>query len=124
MTSLQKLKLRLINLNCYATEESGYDDVFLMLNGEQIWPVRKRQQSVPIGSTPLNVEIADLDPETTLDIEIWDYDMFSDNDKMGVVRVYIDKPGGPYTTDMNPDAEEARVAKYNIEWEIDFNDPE
>lgn len=124
MVNLRKLKVRLLNLNCYATEESGYDDVFLMLNGEKIWPKKKRQQGVGIGTTALNVDIEDLDPDTKLDLEIWDYDVISANDLMGHVPIYVDAPGGPYTTDMIPDPEEAKLAKYMVEWEIDFNDPD
>src|SRR3990172_6963972 len=124
MIADQKLKLRLLNLSCYETEETGYDDVFLTLNSVKIWPKQKKQQSVPVGSTPLNVEIEDLTPGTNLEIEIWDYDLLSENDKMGYFRFYIDEPGGPYTTDMVADQEEAKIAKYNIEWEIDFNNPE
>ncbi|HLF32949.1 MAG TPA: hypothetical protein VI583_01850 [Cyclobacteriaceae bacterium] len=124
MVDNQKLKLRLLNLNCYATEESGYDDVYLMLNGKKIWPRKKRQRSVPIGTTPLNVEIDDLVPGTKLEIEIWDYDVISEDDNMGYIPFFIDKPGGPYTTDMVADPEEAKTARYNIEWEIDYSNPD
>ena len=124
MVSLQKLKLRLLTLNCYATEETGYDDVYLMLNNEKIWPKKRRQLPVHIGNTALNVEISDIESGTALDIEIWDYDVISKNDLMGHVPFYIDKPGGPFSTDMIPDPVEAKVAKYTIEWEIDYNDPE
>ncbi len=116
--------VRLISLNCYATEESGYDDVYLMLNGEKIWPEHKRQLPVRIGTTELNIDLNNLEPNSKLDIEIWDYDVISANDLMGHFPIYVDEPGGPYTTDMIPDPVEAKVAKYNIEWEIDFNDPE
>ena len=123
MTVPGKLKLRLLNLNCYATEEHGFDDVFLMMDHKKIWPVDKRQSPVRVGTTVLNVEIPDLDPGSKLDIEVWDYDVISQNDLMGHVPLFIDSPGGPYTTDMIPDPEEAKIARYNIEWEIDFNDP-
>ncbi len=124
MVSLKKLKVRLINLNCYATEEPGYDDVYLMLNGKKIWPQKKRQRPVRIGSTELNIDIEDIDPGTKLDIEIWDYDVISANDLMGHVFIFVDQPGGPYSTDMIPDPVEAKVAKYTLEWEIDFKDPD
>lgn len=118
------LKLILLNINCYATEEPGYDDVFLIMNGKKIWPKNKRQLPVRPGTTPLNVEIKKLSPGEKLDIEIWDYDVISANDLMGHVFLLIDEPGGPYTTDMIPDPVEAKVAKYTIEWEIDYDDPE
>ncbi len=124
MIGNKKLKVRLINLNCYATEESGYDDVYLMMNGRKIWPEHKRQLPVRIGTTELNIDINDLEPDSKLDIEIWDYDVISANDLMGHVPIYVDKPGGPYSTDMIPDPVEAKIAKYTIEWEIDFNDPD
>ena len=124
MLSIHKLKLRLLNLNCYATEEPGFDDVYLVIGKAKIWPEHKRQLPVRIGITPLNVEIQDIEPDSSLDIEIWDYDVISNNDLMGHVPIFIDKPGGPYSTDMIPDPVEAKKAKYTIEWEIDFNDPE
>ena len=55
------------------------------------------------------------------EIEIWDYDFISPNDLLGVVKVYIDEPGGPYSTDMVPNKKETKRARYTLEWEIDFD---
>jgi len=124
MISNKNLKVTLVSLNCYETEETGYDDVFLMLDGKKIWPQNKKQHPVKIGTTSINVDLEDIKPGSNLDIEIWDYDVISANDLMGHIPLFVDEPGGPYLTDMIPDPEEAKLAKYTLEWEIDFNEPE
>jgi hypothetical protein len=67
------------------------------------------------------VEIRKIDPGTNMVIEIWDYDYISRNDLLGTVTVYIDEPGGSYSTDMVPNEKETKRAKYILEWEIDFD---
>ena len=121
MNSEKKLLCRLNYLNCIITDESGYDDVFLVANGKKVWPKTKRQKSVPPGITTLDVEIKGIEPGTNLEIEVWDYDFISRNDLLGIIKVYIDKPGGPYNTDMIPNEKETKRARYVLEWEIDFD---
>ena len=108
MTSERKLLCRLNFLNCIINDEKGFDDVFLKVNGKKIWPKKKKQQSVPPGPTSLDVEIHGIEPETHMEIEIWDYDFISRNDLLGSVKVYIDEPGGPYITDMIPNEKETK----------------
>lgn len=121
MESERKLLCRLIFLNCIITDESGYDDVFIKINGKKIWPKKRKQKSVPPGPTSLDTEIRGIGPGTNFEIEIWDYDFISRNDLLGIVKVLIDEPGGPYITDMIPNEKETKKARYSLEWEIDFD---
>jgi len=68
----------------------------------------------------VNVEIRNLSPNTHLELELWDYDYLSPNDQLGIFPIFIDEPGGSYTTDMIPNSEKTDKAKYLIVWEIDY----
>ena len=111
------LTLHLIKLNCYRSDESDADEVFIKLNNNKIWPNKKSYVSMKGGAEELNIRITDLAESSDLNIELWDYDLFSANDLLGSFRLVIDKPGGPYNTDLALNKENV-LAKYNLEWEI------
>ena len=120
MVNERKLFIKILQLNCFITDEVGFDELYFVVKEEKIWPVNNTYKSVKQGSTEINVNIDNLLPDTQLDLEVWDYDFLSSNDLLGKVPLHIDEPGGPYTTDMIPNIEETDKAKYSIIWEIDF----
>jgi hypothetical protein len=121
MYSERKLLCRLISLNCIITDEKGFDDVFLKVDGKKVWPKKKKQKSVPPGITFLDVELHGIEPDSNIEVEIWDYDFISANDLLGSMKLFIDEPGGPFNTDMIPNVKETKRARYSIDWEIDFD---
>ena len=120
MADERKLFIKILQLNCFVTDEIGFDELYLMVNNEKIWPEKQLYKSINPGSTKINVKIYDLSPQTQINIEVWDYDYLSSNDLLGSIPLYIDEPGGPYTTDMIPNREETEKAKYSVIWEIDY----
>ena len=120
MFSTRKLFIRILHLNCFVTDELGFDELFLVMNGEKIWPVDHKYTIVKAGKTSISVEIRNLDANTSLELEVWDYDYLSANDLLGKITLYVDEPGGPYTTDMLPNSMETEKAKYTLTWEIDY----
>lgn len=120
MVDERKLFIKILQLNCFITDEIGFDELYFIVKNEKIWPVNNAYKSVNPGSTDINVNIYNLQPNTQLNLEVWDYDYLSSNDLLGIVPLFIDEPGGPYTTDMIPNKEETDKAKYSIIWEIDF----
>jgi len=116
--SEEKLTVRLKKLHCYQNNEERYDDIFLVYNDTQIWPVDKKHEDVPIGSIELDVNIPDVKANEQIVVEIWDHDTLSPNDLYGHARFVPDRPGGgPYTVDMKPINDE-EVARYSIDWEV------
>lgn len=120
MENKRKLLLKVLSLYCYMTDESGSDDIFLMINQQKIWPREHKYQPVSPGRMPVSVELKDLEEGRHVEIEIWDYDFISSNDLLGKVRLLVDEPGGPYITDMIQNIDETDKAKYSIEWELDY----
>ena len=113
-----KLNIRLLNLNCYTTGESGDDEVFLKLGGKRIWPEDSKYKTMKSDKVDIRVEIRDLNHGDMVEIELWDYDLLSRNDKLGIFRLQADRQGGPYVAEMTRNVEESGVARYNMEWEI------
>jgi len=120
MENKRKLLLKISSIYCYVTDESGSDDIFLMIDDEKIWPRDHKYHPVSPGRTPVSIELKGYYPGTRIEIEIWDYDFISTNDLLGTVRLLVDEPGGPYLTDMTQNREETDKAKYSIEWELDY----
>ncbi|MGF1635550.1 MAG: hypothetical protein ACFCUU_00650 [Cyclobacteriaceae bacterium] len=118
MSYNRKFNIVLLNLYCYAVEESGFDDVFLKFNKKKIWPVDKCQIPVRESTiTPLDVEIVSIEPGENIEVEVWDFDYLSPNDLLGTFHIKADA-GGPYSTDMIQNTAETTKAKYTLEWEV------
>lgn len=111
--------INLLRLYCYFVEEKNHDDVFLKYDNQKIWPLNKKQQPISMDSeTELNVEIAGVSVKKEAIIELWDWDLFSANDKLGEFRMTVEGDPGPFTTDMIQNTRETTRAKYTLEWEV------
>jgi hypothetical protein len=120
MTSERKLFIKILLLKCFVTEERGFDDIYLVLNSEKIWPLKHSFKPVKPGNTTIDIIISGLESNAKFDLEIWDHDFLSANDLLGKVPFLIDEPGGPFITDMIPNSLQTDKAKYSIVWEIDY----
>lgn len=111
------LSIRIKNIHCYFYEEDDGDEVFLKINGRKVWPIDANWHRMKAESLPIDHVIDGFTPGEKIDLEVWDYDYLSPNDYMGKMSMLIDKPGGPYTTDMQL-ADPKQIARYSITWEI------
>lgn len=106
--------LRLLNINCYISDEADADEVFLKFNGKKIWP-KSKYEKMKDGSLKLNVEIK-VEKDSKNILEIWDYDFWTPNDKLGTLTINADKMGGPFTTDFTKT--DKGTSRYSVEWEM------
>lgn len=120
MASERKLFVKILCINCFFTDELGFDEIYLLVHGKKIWPENEKYIPVKSGRTEVNVAIGNLESNSELEIEIWDFDYLSANDLLGRVQLLVDEPGGPYTTDMVPNVAKTIKAKYSLVWEIDY----
>jgi hypothetical protein len=102
------------------TDESGSDEIFLMVNNRKIWPVDHKFSTIRPGSTEISTVLKGFEAGTSLEIEIWDFDFLSSNDLIGKFPIHLDEPGGPFKTDMVQNTEKTKNARYCIEWELDY----
>jgi len=114
---METLSIRINTIHCYMHEETDGDEVFLKLNGKKIWPEGEKYFEMKEQTQAVNLVVHDLPVNQMAELEIWDYDFLSPNDLLGKIKMMIDKPGGPYTSDMQL-TDEKQMARYAIVWEI------
>ena len=112
------LTLQILKLNCYVSDESDADEVFLKIKNKKIWPLHHHYESMKKGSLDVNVDVKELAVNSMVEIELWDYDLLSANDLLGTFRLLVDKTGGPYNTDLTLNKQDSNRARYNLEWQL------
>ena len=115
MQDLTKYNLHIISLMCYRQEESNGDEVFLKYNTKRIWPIDMKYSQVTEGTLDLSLDIAGIDKGQIVNVELWDYDLITANDNLGVFSMLVNERGGPFTTDLNTNKNDA---KYTLKWEV------
>jgi len=115
MSESETFTCHLLRLHCYLSDEQDGDEVFLKYKGKRIWP-EKKYVNVKEGPTDLDINIEGITSREPIEIEIWDYDFWSPNDRLGKCRMTIDSRGGPFRTDLAAE-KEGDQAKYTLEWE-------
>jgi hypothetical protein len=106
--------LKLLRLHCHVPDETGFDEVYLKLNGDQIWPQTEKYLRLNIGETTLNLDIEDTTKGDIVEIELWDYDTFSKDDKLGTFPLHLDQFGS-FKSEMKKLS--GTPASYSLEWE-------
>lgn len=115
MAATQEFTLHLIQLNCYTQDEGDGDEIFLKLGKKRVWPIDTRFKKVKQGSVPLNIKLEGMSSEKMTELELWDYDFLTPNDKLGVFKMLVNEIGGPFTTDLQKNV---KSTKYSLEWEV------
>ncbi|MEQ8476521.1 hypothetical protein [Fulvivirga sp.] len=111
-----KYQLRILNLSCYRQDESDGDEVFLKIKKEKIWPVDAKYVKMKEGDHKVAHNIEGINKDETVSMELWEYDFWTPNDKLGTFSMLINERGGPFRTDLK--AEKGEAAKYSLEWEV------
>ena len=113
--------LNLLHIFCYANEELKADEIFIKHKGKKIWPTDKKYMGIKPGEKlPLDVEIPDIQEGETVELEIWDWDLWTPNDLLGTTKMKIDGPGGSFQADMKT-AKAQETARYSIQWKVPWD---
>lgn len=109
-------KIRVKSVQCTTPDEIDKDEMYLKMDGKKIWPEGSWYHRVDTGDLAA-VDI-DLDvAEGWQEIELWDFDFISLNDKLGVFKFKVDAMPGEYSTTMTL-LERNSTASYVLFWEI------
>jgi len=111
------LKFKLLKLHCYLSDESEADEVFLKYNQNKIWPQDAKYTQMSSEEQSINLDLPEVEIDTMLELELWDHDTWTPNDKLGIFRMIVDAKGGPFVSDLV--REKGSGAKYSLEWEVD-----
>lgn len=108
--------VKLIHLLCHVPDESDLDEIYLKMNGEKIWPESQKFQRLNFGETEVNCSIPNIEKGDIIELEIWDYDTLSRDDKLGVFTLVCDQFGSGYETEMKKHGN--TKASYSLGWEF------
>ncbi len=112
------IHIKLLHLHCLLNDESDQDEVFLKHKGSRIWPDHGRYHKMNSGDRVEIQTSLSHDPATDLDIELWDWDLFSKNDLIGTFHIHLNQGDyGKFNSSLRKSTMES-TASYMLEWEI------
>lgn len=109
-----KYKLTLLSLRCYLPDESDGDEIYILMNGDKVWPAKDKYLTVLEETTSLNVSF-DIEKGDSFDFELWDHDTLSRNDLLGKLSI-VANSHGKFINDFGKTGEDN--SRYGLEWEI------
>lgn len=113
-------KIRIISVQCTTPDEIDKDEMYLKKDGHKIWPEGERFHRVDTGDVEQVDLVLDVN-EGWNEIEVWDFDYASLNDKLGVFKFKVDNNPGKYSTSMTL-LERNSTASYFMQWELLYED--
>ncbi|MFY0686973.1 MAG: hypothetical protein JXQ90_07410 [Cyclobacteriaceae bacterium] len=109
-------KIRINSIHCNTPDEVDKDEIYLKNDGKKIWPNGDLYHRVDTSDTvDVGVEL-NLNSDWA-EIELWDFDYMSLNDKLGVFKMKVDGFSGKYTVSLQ-EVSEKSTASYFMNWEI------
>lgn len=117
MSNPVKYKVTLLNLFCYRQDEADGDEIFIKHQKERIWPSKAKYHKMTEGEAAVHVVIPDVEKDSMLSVELWDYDFLTPNDCLGTFSMLVNERGGPFTADLKRE-KGSDDARYSLEWEV------
>ncbi len=113
----RKRFLRLDSIVAYVQTEADGDEIFIKYKGEKVAPRDSRFLRMTRGEpTPLNVEI-ELGPDQQwVELELWDYDLFSRNDSLGKFKLLVDEVAENFSAELR--RENQSEGQYVLHWSV------
>jgi hypothetical protein len=108
--------LRLESIIAYMQTERDGDEIFIKYKGEKIVPEQGKFVKMTREPLPLEVEIAVDENNNWVELELWDYDNFSPNDRLGKFKLLVDEVSEGFTAELQPEKDE--LARYVLNWSV------
>lgn len=113
----KKRFLRLDSIVAYMQSEMDGDEIFVKYNGEKVAPQKSRFIRLS-NSEPavLDVEIPLTSDDHWVELELWDYDHLSPNDRLGNFRLLADEVADGFSAELAPNKD--AIARYVLNWSV------
>ena len=108
--------LRLESIIAYMQTETDGDEIFIKYKGEKIAPEQAKFIRMTNEPAPLEVEVPVDENDHWVELELWDYDNFSPNDRLGKFKLLVDEVSEGFTAELQP--EKDAVARYVLNWSV------
>lgn len=108
--------LRLESIIAFMQTEMDGDEIFIKHKGEKIAPAEGKFIRMSREPASLEVEIAVDANDHWVELELWDYDNFSPNDRLGKFKLLVDEVSEGFTAELQP--EKDAIARYVLNWSV------
>lgn len=115
MTPKKKF-LRLESLVAYIQSETDGDEIFIKYNNKKVAPKDGRYIKMSSGLVALDVEIELDSNQDWVELELWDYDLFSSNDNLGKFKLLVDEVSASFSAELLRD--DPSGGKYVLNWSV------
>jgi|GEM_PF-4666775 hypothetical protein len=115
MTAKRKF-LRLDSLVAFLQTERDGDEIFIKYRDEKIAPRDAKFIRMTAEPVKLNLEIELDKDQNWVELELWDYDRFSPNDKLGTFKLLVDEVAENFTAELRRG--EGSDGKYVLNWSV------
>lgn len=114
--SNKKRFLRLESIVSYVRTERDGDEIFIKYMDKKVAPAEGKFIKISKDPVPIEVEIELDKNEKWVELELWDYDLFSRNDSLGSFKLLVDQASDNFTAELvrNKDSE----ARYVLNWSV------
>ncbi len=113
----RKRFLRLQSLVSFLQSEKNGDEVFLKFNGKKIAPKKEKYYEMTNDPLPLNIEMEVPATGKWVELELWEYDPFLPNTRLGHFKLFVDdQHSDTFTAELS--REKDSTAKYVLNWEL------
>jgi len=110
------VKCKLKALRCYRSSERGGDEIYLKLDGKQMWPQVPYERIHSMGEVEINLSIVTGKSAGSIRIELWEKDILKD-DFLGYFLFVPNGSEGEYVSDLRL-ANKNDTHRYAMVWEI------
>lgn len=109
------MKLHITHIQCNVNDEFDGDEIYLRFGGKKIWP-EKLFKGIKTGEIlPVNTYI-EIPGNKNVCVELWEYDLLTQNDFLGTFDMVADQKGGPFQTSLKLNDQDF-LASYLLTWE-------
>ncbi len=108
--------LRLDSLVAYLQSEADGDEIFIKYNDQKVVPREAKFIKMTNEPAVLDVEIELQETDNWVELELWDYDRFTPNDKLGMFRLLVDQVAQNFTAELVRNKESG--GKYVLNWSV------
>jgi hypothetical protein len=108
--------LRLESLVAYLQTETDGDEIFIKFKDEKIAPADGKFIKMTKDPVLLHTEIELDQNEKWIELELWDYDLFTPNDSLGTFKLLVDQPAENFTAELVRNKDSS--ARYVLNWSL------
>jgi hypothetical protein len=107
--------LRLNSLVSYVPSEDDGDEIYITYKGERVAPTASTYYKMPHGELEINIDIPLDQSQEWVELELWDHDVLSKNDHLGMFKLKVDEVDDGFSAEL---IQKEPRSRYVLNWGV------